>query len=54
MKEVLRKIVTILMVMMLVINSSAILVISEAVDEIQSLTNSALKRGSSVNVSSGK
>ena len=39
MKEVLRKIVTILMVMMLVINSSAILVISEAVDEIQSLTN---------------
>lgn len=39
MKEVLKKIVTMFLVMMLLVNSSAILVISEAVDEIQMLTN---------------
>ena len=39
MKEVLKKIVTMFLVMMLLINSSAMLIISEAVDEIQILTN---------------
>ena len=39
MREVLKKIVTMFLVMMLLINSSAMLIISEAVDEIQILTN---------------